>query len=51
MERIVFDFDYENIVKIIGCDLYDKWNLFFSEVSVIDGLVKVNFFRKFDLCW
>ena len=48
-ERTVSDSDYENTVKIIGCDSHDKRNSSFSEVSVTDGPAKVNLFRKPDL--
>ena len=41
--------DYENTVKITGCDSHDKRNSSFSEVSVTDGPAKVNLFRKPDL--
>ena len=41
-ERTVSDSDYENTVKIIGCDSHDKRNSSFSEVSIIDGPAKVN---------
>ena len=48
-KRTVSDSDYENTVKIIGCDSHDKRNSSFSEVSVTDGPAKVNLFRKPDL--
>ena len=41
-ERTVSDSDYENTVKIIGCDSHDKRNSSFSEVSVTDGPAKVS---------
>ena len=41
--------DYENTVKITGCDSHDKRNSSFSEVSVTDEPAKVNLFRKPDL--
>lgn len=47
--RELSDSDYENTVKIIGCDSHDKRNSSFGEVSVTDGPAKVNFFRKPDL--
>ena len=49
IERTVSDSEYENTVKIIGCDSHDKRNSSFSEVSVTDGPAKVNLFRKPDL--
>ena len=48
-KRTVSDSDYENTVKIIGCDSHDKRNSSFSEVSVTDGPAMVNLFRKPDL--
>ena len=48
-ERTVSNSDYENTVKIIGCDSHDKRNSSFSEVGVTDGPAKANFFRKPDL--
>ena len=48
-ERTVSDSDYENTVKIIGCDSHDKRNSSFSEVSVTDGPARENLFRKPDL--
>ena len=49
IERTVSDSEYENTVKIIGCDSHDKRNSSFSEVSVTDGPAKVKLFRKPDL--